>query len=259
MCWAAQPPQLPNQRTEWRGSLGARAQNLDRLGSPSRKPHARLFAGQGAGDGCAALRDAVAAARRGRRSTGLRPFQPWRAAARNSLAPAPPSTGEGMRPMRVQPCAAMHAPTSSQARCERLFASDPALDDLGPADLELRLDQADEPGGPRRELEDMRQHEPLRNEAHVADDRARRLRRSAPPLWRARRRLRTIGRAGRPRGAGRTARGRRRLRRPWPRRACSRTSVKPPVEAPTSRQTSPAGSSPKASSAAASFNPPRET
>ena len=38
-----------------------------------------------------------------------------------------------------------------------------------------------------------------------------------------------------------------------------RTSVKPPVDAPTSRQSSPAGSTPNASSACASFSPPRET
>ena len=39
----------------------------------------------------------------------------------------------------------------------------------------------------------------------------------------------------------------------------SSTSVKPPVEAPTSRQTRPRGSMPNASSAAASFSPPRDT
>jgi hypothetical protein len=35
--------------------------------------------------------------------------------------------------------------------------------------------------------------------------------------------------------------------------------VNPPVEAPTSRQSRPTGSTPKASSACASFSPPRET
>ena len=35
--------------------------------------------------------------------------------------------------------------------------------------------------------------------------------------------------------------------------------MNPPVEAPTSRQSRPAGSTPKASSACASFSPPRET
>ena len=39
----------------------------------------------------------------------------------------------------------------------------------------------------------------------------------------------------------------------------SSTCVKPPVEAPTSRQTRPCGSKPKWSSAAASFTPPRDT
>src|SRR5581483_2660096 len=40
---------------------------------------------------------------------------------------------------------------------------------------------------------------------------------------------------------------------------CSSTSVNPPVEAPTSRQSSPAGSTSSASSACASFSAPRET
>ncbi len=39
----------------------------------------------------------------------------------------------------------------------------------------------------------------------------------------------------------------------------SNTSVNPPVEAPASRQTRPAGSTPNASSAPASFSPPRDT
>ena len=50
-------------------------------------------------------------------------------------------------------------------------------------------------------------------------------------------------------------RERRRARAP----RCNRTSVKPPVDAPTSRPSGPAGSIPKASSAAASLWPPRLT
>ena len=52
-------------------------------------------------------------------------------------------------------------------------------------------------------------------------------------------------------------RHRRRKRARAPR--ASSTCVKPPVEAPTSRQTRPAGSTPNASSACASFTPPRDT
>ncbi len=44
----------------------------------------------------------------------------------------------------------------------------------------------------------------------------------------------------------------------WRAPRLSRTSVKPPVEAPTSRHTRPVGSRPKASRPAASFTPPRE-
>ena len=66
----------------------------------------------------------------------------------------------------------------------------------------------------------------------------------------------TRGRGGAIRRAGR---GPRRERRRGVAPRCSRTSVKPPVEAPTSRQTRPAGSIPNASSAAASLCPPRLT
>ena len=40
---------------------------------------------------------------------------------------------------------------------------------------------------------------------------------------------------------------------------CNRQSVNPPVEAPRSRHTRPAGSTPNAESASSSFNPPRDT
>ena len=56
---------------------------------------------------------------------------------------------------------------------KRRFAFDAALDEIGSADLELRLDQAHEPRPLRGELQHMRQHEPLRNEAHIDDDRLR--------------------------------------------------------------------------------------
>ena len=57
----------------------------------------------------------------------------------------------------------------------------------------------------------------------------------------------------------RAGRSRRRARSRAPRRAAAGTSVKPPVDAPTSRQSSPRGSTPSASSPCASFSPPRET
>src|SRR6185437_7014041 len=56
---------------------------------------------------------------------------------------------------------------------ERRFAPDPALDEIARPEFELRLDEADDPGGARRELEHMGQNEPLRDEAHVDDDRVR--------------------------------------------------------------------------------------
>ena len=64
-------------------------------------------------------------------------------------------------------------------------------------------------------------------------------------------------------GPGADASAARRRRRRTPTTASaprwSRQSVKPPVEAPTSRQRRPPGSTPKASSAFASLIPPRET
>src|SRR5271155_3512933 len=48
---------------------------------------------------------------------------------------------------------------------DRPFACLPALDEIGAVELELGLDQADEPRSHRGELEHMRQYKPLRNEA----------------------------------------------------------------------------------------------
>src|ERR1700729_2082076 len=56
---------------------------------------------------------------------------------------------------------------------ERRFVCHPAFDEIGAVKLELWLDEADEPGPLAGELEHMRQHKPLRNEAHIDDDRAR--------------------------------------------------------------------------------------
>ena len=92
----------PEPAAEGLCPLGARALDADEFGSSSGKPNPRALAGQRAGDGCAVRRDAVAARRRARRSRGLPTLQSWRAAIRNSRAPAPPSTGDGMRP-RTRP------------------------------------------------------------------------------------------------------------------------------------------------------------
>ena len=111
---------------------------------------------------------------------------------------------------------------SGARACERRFASDPALDDVGPSELELRLDEADEPRRLGSEFQHMRQHEPLRNEAHVDDDRRRPL---AETLGVKRARIDAFERAARacpPRGAGRAVRGRRRPQQPSPRRAGAR-------------------------------------
>ena len=80
-----------------------------------------------------------------------------------------------MRP-RVRPALRFDAGADVGARAfERRFAPDPALDDVSPADLELRLDEAHEPRRLGGEFQHMRQHQPLRNEADVDGDRRRRL------------------------------------------------------------------------------------
>src|SRR5271168_2538045 len=56
---------------------------------------------------------------------------------------------------------------------KRRFVLDPAFDEIHLADLELGLDQADEPRSLSGELQHVRKHQSLRNEAHVDDDRAR--------------------------------------------------------------------------------------
>ena len=98
-----------------------------------------------------------------------------------------------------------------------------------------------------------------RDERDVDDGEVDRLA-AASPASASRAFVRSRRRRGDRRGADRRAgRAPRRPRRHAPRPRWSRTSVKPPVEAPTSRQTSPAGSIPNASSAAASLWPPRLT
>src|ERR1700722_2755041 len=58
---------------------------------------------------------------------------------------------------------------------ERCLVFNPPFDEIAPAEFELRLDEADEPRPLCGELEHMRQHQALRNEAHVQDDRLRRV------------------------------------------------------------------------------------
>src|SRR4029077_3226841 len=59
--------------------------------------------------------------------------------------------------------------------CKRRFARAPALDEIGAVELELGLDQADEPRPLSGKLKHARQHQSVRNEAHVDGDRVRRV------------------------------------------------------------------------------------
>ena len=92
---------------------------------------------------------------------------------RNSRAPAPPRIGDGMRPSTVQPSRFDRRAHALARALERRLVLNPPFDEIAPAEFELRLDEADQPRPLCGELEHMRQHQALRNEAHVDDDRLR--------------------------------------------------------------------------------------
>ena len=158
------------------------------------------------------------------------------------------------------PCSSRPATTSSStARVHVGVADDPALADAVPARLELRLHEQHEVGGVGGEREQGRRDRPQRDERHVGDaEIGRRLERSGSSSRTLVRSI-TVTRASlrkRPRELAAADVDRdRRARAP----RCSRQSVKPPVDAPTSRQRRPRTSTANASSAAASFTPPRDT
>ena len=157
------------------GALRTFVHDLDEFGAPPREPYAGALARKRAGNGRAALRDAVAACveRHDLKVAGR--FSSWRAASRNSFAPPPPSTGDGIMPSTVQPSAATKALTSSQARASAAsLLTRPLTISAGPTS-NCGLTRLTSHAGRGRELEHMRQDEPLRDEAQVADDRARRL------------------------------------------------------------------------------------
>ena len=115
----------------------------------------------------------------------------------------------------------------------------PPLPTCAAADLELRLDQRDQPGRGRGQGQRRRQHHGEADEARIADDAVERLgdlrRASDGGRWCARARRR----AGPGAASRRAGRGRHRRRRPCAAPRASSTSVKPPVEAPMSRQITP--------------------
>ena len=78
-----------------------------------------------------------------------------------------------MRPSTVQPSAFDRRAHALARALERRLVFNPPFDEIAPAEFELRLDEADQPRPLCGELEHMRQHQALRNEAHVQDDRLR--------------------------------------------------------------------------------------
>ena len=175
-----------------RRALGRGVERLDELRALALKLDPRPLAGQGAGNDRAVGREPMPMRiERDDRNLFERLSHGARA-IRNSRAPAPPRIGEGMRPSTVQPCASIVARTPSHARSSAASLLTRPLTRSAAAELELRLDEADEPRPLARELQHMRQHEPLRNEAHVDDDRVRRF---AEHLRRERARVEAFERA----------------------------------------------------------------
>src|SRR6185312_13623358 len=173
MCCAAQPPQRPNQ-----GQIGA----------------ARPDAAFSVSTSSARLPSLTSARSPGRAKGTIVPSTatPWPSASRATIATS--SSGSAMargdeefaRPRAAgdrRGDEAEHGPAISFDRrahtdagaLERRFSPDPALDEIAPFEFELRLDEADEPGRARRELQHLRQDQPLGNEAHVDDNGFRRL------------------------------------------------------------------------------------
>ena len=160
-----------------------------------------------------------------------------------------------LRPRRRAPTKPSDASATSRSDAPRApRVADDALRRVGAARLELRLHQHERLPAGRRERERRRQRRLARemnetsqvtscgaNGSSVSVPRVRPLEHGDARI--AAQALRAAGR------------GRRRARSPARAPRCSSTSVNPPVDAPRSRQSSPAGSTPNASSAFASLCP----
>src|SRR5271166_1613932 len=158
MCWAAQPPQSPNQRQNgaFRSGLAFRSST-----SSARRPARRTLAlSPGKTPGTVAPLSATPSPCVS--SATIVSSSNASAMARRKEEFPRPGAAQNRRGNEAD-----HGPAGGLDACpdvgagagQRLIASDPTLDDLRPSDLELRLDEADEPRSPRRELEDMRQNQ----------------------------------------------------------------------------------------------------
>src|SRR3984957_12464653 len=172
MCGAPHPPQVPNQgqigvaRSGEGSSVSTSSarlpSNLTSVRSPGRAPGtmAPLAASPCPCASSAAMETSSSGSvmtRRDQEFPCSSPAEDWR---RHK-----PKHGPALRFNRRA-----HAVTCA---LERRFARDPALDQIGAVELELGLDQTDEPRPLGGELERVRKHQPLRNEADINDDRSR--------------------------------------------------------------------------------------
>ncbi|ENN89036.1 hypothetical protein RHSP_02134 [Rhizobium freirei PRF 81] len=181
-------------------------------------------------------------------------------ARRNSWLPSPPAIGESMRPRLRQPISSANQRSSSAATdgaeegsFSRPFlpiASRPASNCGFTSSAARAPGSASASAGARASFSEMKETSETTNEMGRPISSGVRLRAFSPSIL--------------------VTRGSAEMRGciwPWPTSMevtwaaprCSSTSVKPPVDAPTSRHCCPCGSRPKWSSAATSFNAARET
>ena len=185
-----------------------------------------------------------------------------RPCTRNSRFPSAPRSGDAITSTTTSPV--LGQPVDAPRRARRGARSgsrdDAALADLRPSRLELRLHEQHEVAVGGRAARQRGRDGHQRDEGEVGDGE----RRPAPPMSAARGDGRSCARSTRDArvGAQRTTRADRGRRRP--RTTCaaprwSRQSVKPPVEAPASRQRRPRRRPRTRRARAASFSPPRDT
>src|SRR5580698_102992 len=168
MCCATQPPQVPNHRQmgsmRWGegSSVSMSSARLPSISTSARSP------GKAPGTIAPLLVSPCPCAS----SATIETSVSGSATARTDEKFARPGAAKNRRGREAE-----HRPSlrfdrgahSFTRAIERRFARDPALDEIGAIELELRLDQADEPRPLTGKLKHMWQHESLRNEAHVDD------------------------------------------------------------------------------------------
>src|ERR1700691_433260 len=172
MCWATQPPQVPNQ-----GQIGfARSDETSSVSMMTACLPSDLMSTRSPGRAPGTIAQLAVSPCPCASSATIETSSSGSAMARGDQKFPRPGAAEDGRRHETDHRPALGFDRGAHAvacALERRFACHPALDEIGAVKLELRLDQAHKPRSLRCELEYMRQHKTLRNEAHVDDDRVR--------------------------------------------------------------------------------------